>query len=328
MLEEVIIVGAGPCGISTAIECKKRGLNPLIIEKGSIVNTIYSYPLSMTFFSSADKIEIGNMPFTTIHERPAREEALVYYRELIKRFGIRVHTFEKVESIAQEADEFIISTSHAQGHGRYVSKYVVIATGYYDNPHYMNIPGENLPHVHHYFYDAHPYTGKRVVVIGGRHSAIHAALELQRAGADVAMIYRKGQFDQSIKPWIRPIIEAAIRKEEIKMYWESEVLEIQPDQVVFQQKQGDTLKIPVDTVFAMTGYRPDFRFFKALGAKMDPEKEVPIYSDVMETTVENLYLAGVVATGKDPTKIFIENGRFHGKKIAEDIKRKEMNTSR
>lgn len=324
-MEEVLIVGAGPCGISTAIECKQRGLRPIIIEKGSIVNTIYSYPLSMTFFSSADKIEIGNVPFTTIHERPTREEALVYYRNLIEHFGIRVHTYERVTQIQHHEEGFLVFTKNARESKQYQCKYLVIATGYYDQPHYMKVPGEDLPHVHHYFYDAHPYTGKQVVVIGGRHSAIHAALQLQQAKANVTMVYRRDRFDSSIKPWIRPLIEGAIKHERIKMHWNSTVTEIQPDFVTIQEEET-TRKIPADTVFAMTGYRPDYMFFKELGAQIDEEKIVPVYNESMETTIPNLYLAGVVATGKDPTKIFIENGRYHGQKIAEDILRKKRDT--
>lgn len=324
-MEEVLIVGAGPCGISTAIECQKRGLRPFIIEKGSIVNTIYSYPLSVTFFSSANKIEIGNIPFMTIHERPTREEALVYYRNLIEHFGIRVHTFERVTQIIDQEQSFLVQTANAKGSQQYQCKYVVIATGYYDQPHYMRIPGEDSPHVHHYFYDAHPYTGKQAVVIGGRHSAIHAALQLQQAKANVTMVYRQDQFDASIKPWIRPLIEGAIKHGRIKMYWNSIVTEIQRDFVTIQEKD-QTRKIPADVVFAMTGYRPDNTFFRELGAAFDEKSEVPVYNEFMETTVPNLYLAGVVATGKDPTKIFIENGRYHGQKIAEDIRRKEGDT--
>jgi len=324
-MEAVLIVGAGPCGISAAIECKKRGLDPLIIEKGAIVNTIYTYPLSMTFFSSADKIEIGGMPFTTVNERPKREEAIVYYRTVVQKYGIRVQTHEKVEEIQRHSDHFLVITKSRTGKQEYRSKYVVIATGYYDQPHLMRVEGENLPHVYHYFYDAHPFAGQNVVVIGGRHSAIQAALDLYRVGANVTMVYRGAEFDSTIKPWIRPLIESAIRNQRIKMYWQATVKKIDLEQVEIYQ--DDTLiSLPTDAVFAMTGYRPDLRFFKQLGAEIDPINEAPVYSDNMETTVPNLYIAGVVATGKDSTKIFIENGRFHGQKIVEDIIRKEKDT--
>lgn len=324
-MEEVLIVGAGPCGISVAIECKKRGLEPLIIEKGAIVNTIYTYPVSMTFFSSADKIEIGKIPFTTIHERPKREEAIVYYRTVLQRYGIRVHTHEKVEKIEREEDHFLVSTRERTKNNEYQSKYVVIATGYYDQPHMMNILGEDQPHVFHYFRDAHPYAGLHTVVIGGRHSAIQAALDLQRVGANVSMVYRRAEFDTSIKPWIRPSIESAIRHEKINMYWNSIVTKIEPTSVDI--RQGDhIITIPADAVFAMTGYRPDLRFFQQLGAKIDPINEAPIYTEKMETSIPDLYVAGVVATGNDSSKIFIENGRFHGQKIAEDIERKVKDT--
>lgn len=324
-MEEVLIVGAGPCGISVAVECKKQGLDPLVIEKGAIANTIYRYPLSMTFFSSADKIEIGDLPFPTVHERPKREEAIVYYRTVVQRYGIRVHTHEKVENIQREQGGFLISTQGRIKSHQYRSKYVVIATGYYDQPHMMNVEGEDLPHVYHYFHDAHPFAGQDVVVIGGRHSAIQAALDLQRVGAHVTMVYRGAQFDSSIKPWIRPLIESAIQHERINMYWKANVVKIRDEDVTICQ-ENRLVTIPADAVFAMTGYRPDLRLFQQLGAEIDPIHEAPVYSETMETTVPNLYLAGVVATGKDPTKIFIENGRYHGKYIVEDIIRKEKDT--
>lgn len=324
-MEKVLIVGGGPCGISVAIECKKRGIEPLIIEKGAIANTIYSYPLSMTFFSSADKIEIGDVPFTTVNERPKREEALVYYRTLVQTFGIRVHTHEQVEQIKPLDDGFLVWTKSRVAKRKYHSKYVVVATGYYDQPHLLNIPGEDFAHVHHYFRDAHPYAGQQVVVIGGRHSAIHAALELQRVGTDVTMVYRQGQFDESIKPWIRPLIESAIKNERIKMLWKATVTKIESKQVVVQQ-QGEEWRIPADAVFAMTGYRPNLELFQQIGAKIDQTHEAPLYTEKMETSIPNLYVAGVVVTGKDPTRVFIENGRFHGKIIAEDIGYKERGT--
>lgn len=321
-MEAVLIVGAGPCGISVAVECKKRGLEPLIIEKGAIVNTIYTYPLSMTFFSTADKIEIGDVPFTTVNERPKREEAIVYYRTVIQKYGIRVRTHERVKKIRREPDCFVVLTKGRTQQHEYRSKYVVIATGYYDQPNMMNVEGEDLPHVYHYFYDAHPYVGQNVVVIGGRHSAIQAALELQRVGANVTMVYRGAEFDASIKPWIRPLIESAIRHQKIKMYWQATVSKIGLEHVEIDQ-DGVNITLPADAVFAMTGYRPDLRFFQQLGAEIDLQTEAPVYSETMETTVPNLYIAGVVATGNDSSKIFIENGRFHGQTIAEDIVRKE-----
>lgn len=322
-LEEVLIIGAGPCGISVAIECKKRGFNPLVIEKGAIVNTIYTYPLSMTFFSSADKIEIGNIPFPSIYTRPTREEAIVYYRTIVQRFGIRVHTYEKVIKIERQNDHFLVFTKGRTRRYQYRSKYVVIATGYYDQPNWMKITGEDLPHVFHYFQDAHPYAGRPVVVIGGRHSAIQAALDLQQAGADVTMVYRRGTFDSSIKPWIRPLIENAIKYGRIKMFWNSAVTRIQPEHVEICQEDGQVLTIPADAVFAMTGYRPNLTFFKQLGAAIDAISEAPIHTENMETTVPNLYVAGVVVTGNDSSKVFIENGRFHAQVIVEDILRKE-----
>lgn len=319
---DVIVVGAGPCGLSAAIELQKVGLKPLIIEKGCLVNSIYHYPLSMTFFSSADKLEIGGIPFTTVNERPNRHEALVYFRTVAKRYQLDIHTYEKVVDIERLEEGFRVLTSKRDGRGQYEVKYVVLATGYYDRPHLMNIPGEDLPHVKHYFRDAHPYVGERVVVIGGRNSAIDVALDLYHAGAHVSMVYRKKAFDQSVKAWIKPLIESAIEKERIHMHWESEVREI-TQQAVIIEKNGEIKEIRADAVFAMTGYRPNLTFIERLGGVIDQETGVPLLSDAMETTIPGLFLAGVIASGHDSTKIFIENGRYHGREIARHIREKQ-----
>ncbi len=318
---DVIVVGAGPCGLSAAIELKKVGLNPLIIEKGCLVNSIYHYPLSMTFFSSADNLEIGGIPFTTVNEKPTRHEALAYFRTVVKKHHLELHTYEKVVEIEQIENGFRVITSKRDGRGIYEVENVVLATGYYDNPHMLNIPGEDLPHVKHYFHDAHPYARERVVVIGGRNSAIDVALDLHQVGAHVHMVYRKSAFHDSVKAWVRPLIEAAIEKERIHMHWETEVREITPEAVVVEEK-GVRKEIKADAVFAMTGYRPNLTFVERLGGQIDQETGVPVLSDDMETTVPGLYLAGVIATGHDATKVFIENGRYHGRSIARHIRDK------
>ncbi|MFC7442155.1 YpdA family putative bacillithiol disulfide reductase [Laceyella putida] len=322
---DVIVVGAGPCGLSAAIELQKEGLEPLIIEKGCLVNSIYHYPLSMTFFSSADNLEIGGIPFTTVNEKPTRYEALAYFRTVVRKHHLELHTYEKVVEIERLKEGFRVMTSRRDGRGIYEVKYVVLATGYYDNPNLMNIPGEDLPHVKHYFHDAHPYAGDRVVVIGGRNSAIDVALDLHHVGAHVTMVYRKNSFHDSVKAWVRPLIETAIEKERIHMHWGAEVREITPRAVVIE-KDGELTEIPADAVFAMTGYRPNLSFVERLGGEIDHETGVPILSDAMETTVPGLFLAGVIATGHDATKVFIENGRYHGRSIARHIRDKQKLT--
>lgn len=323
-MHDVIIVGAGPCGIAAAIECKKHGMDALVIEKGCLVNSIYHYPLSMTFFSSADNLEIGGIPFTTPREKPTRYEALAYFRTVVKHHHLSIRTYEKVVDIEKRNERgFRVWTESRNGKSAYDTKYVILATGYYDNPHLLRIPGEELPHVHHYFHDAHPYAGQKVVVIGGRNSAIDVALDLHQVGADVTMVYRKTAFHSSVKAWVKPLIESAIEHGRIAMHWGAEVKEILERSVVITQ-EGKEKEIPADTVFAMTGYRPNLEFVERLGGELNAESGAPILTDHMETTVPGLYLAGVVATGHDATKIFIENGRHHGRYIVHDILQKEM----
>lgn len=319
----MIIVGAGPCGIAAAIECKKHDLKTLVLEKGCLVNSIYHFPLSMTFFSSADNLEIGEIPFTTPHEKPTRHEALAYYRTVVKHYQLNINTYEKVVKIEKPSESFVVWTESRTGKHRYESQYVIIATGYYDNPNLMNIPGETMDHVHHYFHDAHPYAGQKVVVIGGRNSAIDVALELYHVGADVTMVYRKHEFHPSVKSWIKPVIESAIENNRVRMFWGFHIKEIRKQSVVITKGEIEK-EIPADTVFAMTGYHPNLDFLRQLGAAVDEESGVPILTKNMETTVPGLYLAGVVATGYDSTKIFIENGRYHGQAIIEDILKKKL----
>jgi thioredoxin reductase (NADPH) len=317
-MEEAIIIGAGPCGISAAVELKKRGIKPLIIEKGCIANSIYHYPLSMTFFSSPENIEIGEVPFMTINDKPTRHEALKYYRKVVELYNTQVHMYERVTNMEKVNTGFLLYTETREGQKVYQAKNVIIATGYYDQPNLLNIPGENFPHVFHYFRDGHPYAGHDVVVIGGRNSAIDAALELYQSGANVTMVYRKNAFHASVKAWVKPVIESAIENERIHMVWETEVVEIKPRSIIVDSK-GVRSEIRADFVFAMTGYRPNLTILEKMGARVDEKTHVPICSETMETSIPGLYLAGVVATGHDATKIFIENGRYHGEKIASDI---------
>jgi thioredoxin reductase (NADPH) len=313
--EETIIVGGGPCGLSAAIALTHTEKKPLVIEKGNIVNAIYHYPTHQTFFSSSEKLEIGDVPFITENRKPFRNQALAYYREVVRRKEIRVHSFERVERVEKKGQLFIVSTNKQT----YEAKQVVIATGYYDHPNYMNIPGEDLPKVFHYFKEGHPYFNKDVVVIGGKNSSVDAALELVKAGARVTVLYRGSEYSPSIKPWILPEFEALVRNETISMEFQANVLEVNEDSIKYQV-DGQVKKIKNDFVFAMTGYHPDHQFLKKMGVNIDSETGRPTYNpETMETNIEGIFIAGVIAAGNNANEIFIENGRFHGQLINEAI---------
>ena len=316
---DAIIVGGGPCGLSAAIELQNIGLKPIVIEKGNIVNALYNYPTHQTFFSTSEKLAIGDVPFIIEERKPRRNQALVYYREVVKMKNIQVNRFEKVESVVKKQDgAFEVQTDKAI----YSTPYVIVATGYYDQPNYMNIPGEDLPKVYHYFKEAHPFFDTDVLVIGGKNSAVDAALELNKAGARVTVVYRGSEYSPSIKPWILPEFVALVRNEEITMHFNSHVKEIREKEVVVEI-HGEESTIKNDFVFAMTGYHPDHGFIRAMGVNIDEETGRPTYDlETMETNVENLYIAGVLAAGNNANEIFIENGKFHGGFIAADILKK------
>ena len=320
----MIIVGAGPCGLSAAIELKRRGLNPLVIEKGSIVHSIYNYPTYMIFHSTPELLEIGDIPFTTPNEKPTRLEALQYYRTVAMRYELRIHTYETVTRIEPADDIFRVSTETAFGEGHiYGAKYIVIATGYFDQPNRLGIPGETLPKVFSYYKEAHPYAGMKVAIIGGNNSAVDAALDLLRAGADVTVIHRGDGLSDRVKAWTRPIFESMVRKGRIQTYYRSTVKEILPRAIVIETGDGQRFMLENDFVFSLIGYRPDRKLLKSLGVMFDEETGIPRFNpDTMETNVRGVYLAGVIAAGNDANAIFIETGRFHGKLIAEDIAKK------
>ncbi|MBS4217286.1 YpdA family putative bacillithiol disulfide reductase [Bacillus sp. FJAT-49711] len=316
--EDCIIVGGGPCGLAAAIAMKNIGMNPLIIEKGNIVNALYNYPTHQTFFSSSEKLSIGEVPFITVERKPKRNQALTYYREVAKIKDLRINRFETVKSVAKDNDVFKIETSARN----YEADYVIIATGYYDHPNYLGIPGEELHKVFHYFKEGHPYFDTDVVVIGGKNSAVDAALELHKAGAKVTCLYRGNDYSPSVKPWIIPEFQALVRNNEINMIFNACVIEIKPETVIYDV---DSIKYEIknDFVFAMTGYHPDHDFISKIGVEIEHETGKPLFNpETMETNIENLYIAGVIAAGNDANEIFIENGRHHGGLIAQAIQTK------
>lgn len=324
MTEQVIIIGAGPCGISAALELKKQGINPLLIEKGNIVHTIYRFPTHQTFFSSSFNLEIGDIPFVSEKDKPVRLEALAYYREVVKRNHLRIHAFEEVLTLQNEGDHFNLTTTKQQ----YTAKNVIIATGYYDQPNYLHIPGEEQDHVFHYFKEAHPYYDLDVVVIGGNNSAVDAALELTKAGARVTVLYRGKDYSKSIKPWILPGFDSLVKKGAIQMEFQAEVIAILQDKVQYEQQEIKK-EIKSDVVFAMTGYKPNIPFLKKIGIHIDEKTGRPaINAQTFETNISNIYIAGVVISGYNGNETFIENGKLHGIAIAQAIKNKQIKSCR
>ncbi|PAV29518.1 hypothetical protein CIL05_11680 [Virgibacillus profundi] len=321
--EKVIIIGGGPCGMSCAIELQKHGMNPLIIEKENIVNTIYNFPTHQMFFSSSEKLEIGDVPFITENQKPVRNQALAYYRAVAERKNLRVNTFEKVIEVKPENNGFLVRTSkNTHEICNYEADHVIIATGYYDQPNYLGIPGEELSKVMHYFKEPHPYFNKDVVVIGGKNSAVDATLELHKAGARVMVIYRGEEYSKSIKPWILPEFDSLVRKDLVQMHFQSQVTKITNNELYYTNN-SETMRIKNDFVFAMTGYKPDLLFLENIGIEIDKMNGAPRYNEnTFETNISGIYIAGVVAAGYNNNKIFIENGRFHGQAIAESITQK------
>lgn len=317
---DAIIVGGGPCGLSAAIELQNIGLNPIVIEKGNVVNAIYNYPTHQTFFSTSEKLAIGEVPFIIEGRKPKRNQALVYYREVVKLKNIKVNRFETVESVRKtENGDFIVTSDQ----NVYVTPYVIIATGYYDQPNFMGIPGEDLPKVFHYFKEAHPYFDTDVVIIGGKNSAVDAALELNKAGARVTVVYRGSEYSPSIKPWVLPEFAGLVRNGEVIMHFDSHVKEIRDHEVIVEVNGNEQI-VKNDFVFAMTGYHPDHDFIKSMGVNIDQASGRPTYNEeTMETNIENLFIAGVIAAGNNANEIFIENGRFHGGLIAKSIESKK-----
>lgn len=322
-MQDVVIIGAGPCGLSTAIECQKRGLHALVLEKNCIVHSIYSYPTHMQFFSTPETLEIGNVPFVTPNEKPYRHEALAYYRRVSEHYGIGIAAYEEATQIERQEDgTFMVHSRTRNGEQwEYATRHVVISTGYFDHPNMLGIPGEDREKVSHYFTEAHPYTGMKVAVIGGSNSAVDAALELMRVGADVTVVYRGNDMSDNIKPWVRPVFESMVHKGRIKLMLSSRVIEIHQNYVAVEYCENRTItQVPNDFVLALTGFRPDRKLLFEAGVEMSDEMEKPKFNpDTMETNVPGIYVAGVIASGRNANEVFIETGRGHGALIAEHI---------
>ena len=318
-LYDVIIIGAGPIGLSCGIEAVKNKLSHCIVEKGCLVNSIYHYPTNMTFFSTSDRLEIGDVPFVSHGDKPTRREALEYYRRVKNSWNLNVNTFERVTKIEKEQDLFAIITTK----DRYLVKFVIVSTGYYDNPNLLNVPGENLPKVKHYFDEAHPYADQRVLVIGGGNSAVDAALETFRKGSEVTLVVKEKNLKDGIKYWVRPDIENRIKEGTIKAYFKSEVVGIEEGKVKVKTPEG-IITIANDFVFAMTGYHPDFDFLNNIGVNLTKDDSlIPRFNhDTYESNVKNLFLAGVVCCGMNTSIGFIENSREHAVRIFEAIKKR------
>jgi len=312
---DILIIGGGPIGIACGLEAQKAGLSFLIVEKGCLVNSLYNYPSTMTFFSTSEKLEIGGIPFVTISNKPTRSEALEYYRRVATSNNLPVNLFEDVTGVKKEDDAFTISTSKAT----YKAKNVILSTGFYDIAVKLNIPGEDLPKVMHYYKDPHYYAMQKVVVVGSSNSAIDVALETYRKGAEVTLVIRGDEISHRVKYWVRPDILNRIKEGGIKAYFNSNLKAIREHKVDIETPEG-IITIPNDFVMAMTGYRPNFEFLKKLGITLADDKFIPHYHpETMETNVSGLYLAGVVCGGLDTHLWFIENSRIHADMIVGDI---------
>jgi bacillithiol disulfide reductase len=323
---DVAIVGGGPSGLATAIECGRKGLSHVVVEQGALVDAIRRFPINMIFFTTPELLEIGDLPLTTSWDKPSRFEALKYYRRVAEFYRIPLRLYEKVREVRKENGHFSLRTSYERGQPgepeTIVAKQVVVATGYYDNPNVLGVPGERLAKVSHYFSEPHPYYGLKVAVVGGANSAAECALELFRSGVDVTLVHRGKALSTHIKYWVRPDILNRIQRNEVTAHLETEVEEILPDRLRLRKKDGERFEIANDAVLALIGYQPDYRFLESMGIAIDPRSGKPdLDPETCETNVAGIYLAGGIVAGRETNKIFIENGRFHGKKIVDHLAR-------
>lgn len=313
---DIVIIGAGPIGLACGIEAGKAGLSYIIIEKGCLVNSLYNYPVNMTFFSTSEKLEIGGVPFVSNNVKPVRAEALEYYRRVADKFELNIRLFEEVETVSRNNGEYLVHTAKSD----YIAKNIIISTGFYDIPNLLNIPGEELSKVRHYYTDPHYYARQKVLIVGANNSSVDAALETYRKGAEVTMVIRESQIGERVKYWVRPDIINRIKEGSIKAWFNSTLTAIRQNEVEIKSPEG-RLIIPNDFVLAMTGYRPDFSFLKKLGIRLSNDgKQIPEHDpETMETNTKGIYLAGVVCGGMDTHVWFIENSRVHAERIVTKI---------
>ncbi len=318
---DIICIGAGPTGLATAIEARRAGMRPLVIDKACLCNSIFHYPVNMVFFTTPELLEIGDLPLVSAAEKPTRVEALKYYRKAAEHYKLELRLYEPVLRVEGGGSNFNVVTETEKGmEGKYRAKKVVVATGYYDLPNTLEIPGENLPHVSHYYTEPHAFWNQDVVVIGGKNSAAEAALDLYRNGARVTLVHRGKELGKTIKYWVRPDIENRVKAGQIQLLLEARVDEITRDEVVVEQ-HARTKRLPARQVFALTGYHPDFSFIESIGVQLDPESRRPTLDpNTLESNVPGVHLAGVVIGGRHTGEIFIENGRFHGKQIIDALR--------
>ena len=317
---DALVVGAGPTGLACGIELQQRGVKALLVEKGCVVNSLYHYPTNMTFFTTPELLEIGNLPMTSLNEKPNRTEALKYYRRVADHYHLDIRQYERVHRIGGEDRAFQVVTTDRLGCQHvYQARKIVLATGYYDVPNRLNVPGEDLPKVLHYYKEPHPYYNHDVAVIGAKNSAAIAALELWWTGARVTLIHRGGKISDSVKYWIKPNIENRIKNGEIRSYFHSRVVEIQADCLRIDTLEGE-IALKNDFVFALIGYQPDLQFLNSTGITLEAETLRPRTNPgTLESERSGIYLAGVIVAGMHTNEIFIENGRFHGQLIAQSI---------
>src|SRR5881296_1414858 len=322
---DVAVIGAGPCGLAVGVAAKRARLTCSLFDKGPVASSLMRYPLYMTFFSTPDKLEIG-VPFVTAGDKPTRREALTYYRKVAEHFELDVRQYHTVSRVTRAPDGFELVAHHAGSPEPETirSRHLVFATGYFESPNPLRVPGEDLPHVSHFFVEPHPYWQQRVVVVGGGNSAVEAALDLCRVGARVTMVHFLSEFDRGVKPWILPDITNRLKDGSIAARWLSRMVEIRPREVIVRSETiGAVACLPADFVLAMTGYRADLSLLRAAGVTVDEKTGVPQHApETMETNVPGVYIAGVLASGFDANKIFIENGREHGGRICNHIKSK------
>jgi thioredoxin reductase (NADPH) len=317
---DLICIGAGPTGLACAIEAKRAGMNPLVIDKGCLCNSLYHYPVNMVFFTTPELLEIGDLPLTISAEKPTRSEALKYYRKCAEHYELELRLGHRVERVEGTDGKFTVHTRDGQGiPAQFAARKIAVATGYYDLPNRLNIPGEDLPHVSHYYTEPHAFWRRNVVVIGGKNSAAEAALDLYRNGANVTLIHRRAELGSNIKYWVRPDIENRIKAGQVRAMFETDVKRIEAGRVVVASREGEQ-SLPADQVFALIGYHPDFEFLSSLGIALDPETNKPAMNpQTHESNVPGMFVAGVVIGGNHTSEIFIENGRFHGKQIAASL---------